>query len=67
MDERSAVLDAVQDASRRLCRCRRHPGQRLCAALYRPQVGTKEWSHTAEQRNEAHAYADIFALLWPAS
>ena len=31
------------------------------------QVGTKEWSHTAEQRNEAHAFADVFALLWPAS
>jgi len=28
-DERSAVLAAVQDASRRLRRCRWHPGQRL--------------------------------------
>jgi len=32
-DERSAVLAAVQDASRRLRRCRWHPGQRLRASL----------------------------------
>jgi hypothetical protein len=67
MDEHSAVLDAVQDASRRLRRCRWHPGQRLRAVLCGRQVGTKEWSRTAEQRNEAHVFADVFALLWLAS
>jgi len=50
--ERSTVLDAVQDASRRLCRCWGHPGQRLRAALCRPagrdegmvaHGRTKEW------------------------
>lgn len=63
MDEHSAVLDAVQDATRRLRRCQWHPGQRLRAALCRRQVGTKEWSLAAEQRNEIHAFADVFALL----
>jgi hypothetical protein len=27
------------------------------------QVGTKEWSRPAEQRNETQPFADVFALL----
>jgi hypothetical protein len=62
------VLDAVQDASRRLCRCRRGILDSVCGRRSADrQVGTKEWSHAAEQRNEAHPFADTFALLWFAS
>ena len=51
-DEHSAVLAAVQDASRRLRRCRkRHPGQRLRAALC-PSAGRDEGMAVAvEQRD----------------
>src|SRR3954468_6663769 len=49
--EGSAVLAAVQDASRRLRRCRkRHPGPRLRAALC-PRAGRDEGMPAVEQRD----------------
>jgi hypothetical protein len=67
MDEGSAVLAAVQDASRRLCRCHGILDSVCARRSADRQVGTKEWSRAAEQRNEAHPFADVFALMWSAS
>ena len=57
-DEHSSVLAAVQDASRRLRRCRWHPGQRLRAALW-GSAGRDEGmvASAAEPRNGAHGVA----------
>src|SRR5215472_14733581 len=63
-DERSAVLDAVEDASRRLRRCRkRHPRPRLCAALW--QAPGRDGGMVAvavEQRDGLLAYAAVRLL-----
>jgi hypothetical protein len=53
LDKSSAVLDVVQDASRRLRRCRMGILDNNCARRSADrQVGTKEWSSAVEQRNE---------------
>jgi hypothetical protein len=54
------VLDAVQDAARRLRRCRTGIPDSICARRSADrQVGTKEWSRAVEQGNEGHALAVI--------
>jgi len=62
MAETSAVLEAVQDASRRLRRCQNGILDSICARRSADrQVGTKEWSRAVEQRNEDYKLAVICA------
>ncbi len=59
----SAVLAAVQDASRRLHRCRkRHPGLRLRAALCPPAGRDEGMAAPVEQRDKKITLMQIFCL-----
>ena len=66
VDQHSAVLGAVEDASRRVRRCRkRHPRPRLRAALWRAPGRDEGMAVSIEQRDGSGAQAAIcLAACW---